>query len=133
MAVPKINAAEKIIWTLFLAPLDAICIFLGITLVLGPIGWIIKIFGKLVLSVYFFLKLGFSYLGGKRGGQKMAVTIMSTMVDAMPELDDFIPSLTIELWSMYYLLGKEAEEAEEGAKKAAANDNAKNPRLSRAA
>ncbi len=125
MAVQKINTAEKIIWTLFTVSLDAFCIFLGITVLFGPLGWVIKIFGKVSLSVYFFLKMGFNYLGGKRAGSKMAVTLISTMVDAIPELDDFIPSLTIELWSMYLILDKEAADEAKG--------RTQDPRLSRAA
>ncbi|HEV7121455.1 MAG TPA: hypothetical protein VGN56_01355 [Candidatus Paceibacterota bacterium] len=134
MAREKINGVEKLFVYLFTGAIDLACLLIGWIPGIDLIGWLFKVFGQISLSTYFFIRLGSRYFGGKRGGQKLATTIINTVVEAFPAVDDFIPSLTIEAGSMYWILDKEtAEETASAARQSAANDNQKQAGLSRAA
>ena len=121
MAIKKTNVVEKLIVYLFTGTIDLACLIVAFIPGVDLLGWPLKMFGELSLDVYFFIKGGF---GGRRAGQKLAATVGNAVIAAVPAIDDFIPSLTIQSASMYWILDKEAqEEAKEAAAKAAANDD----------
>ena len=131
MALKKTNSIEKLFVYLFTGAIDLACFVIAFIPGIDLLGWPLKMFGEVSLNIYFLIKGGF---GGRRAGQKLAATVGNAVVAAVPALDDFIPSLTIQSVSMYWILDKEAaESAEEAAKKAAANENGRRQNLSRAA
>ncbi|MDB5265409.1 MAG: hypothetical protein JWM39_122 [Parcubacteria group bacterium] len=129
----KIDSIEKMFLYMFTAAIDlacmAICWIPGIDL----LGWPLKMFGLISLNLYFFIRVGPKYIGGKRSAQKMANVIVNGVVNVAPGLDDFIPALTIQLGTTYYLLDQDAKGEEKESAAKAANDNVRRPPLSRAA
>lgn len=118
---------------MFMGIIDIACMAISWIPGLDLLGWPMKIFGEITLNFYFLIKLGGKYFGGKRSAQKIATTFLNGVVAAIPAIDDFIPSLSIQLWSMYWLLDKEAKDEEHEAAAKAANDAVKQARLSQAA
>jgi len=127
MALKPINKVEQglVIFGAFIA--DTI----GLIPILGNIVWF---FAYVLLNVYFLIKLGSRYFGGKRSSQKIATTLLTGMVGATPVIGNIAPELTIDAVAMFWIIDKEAkEEAEEAAKKIAGNDTKPHTKLSRAA
>lgn len=127
MALQPINKVEQG----FVIGGAVIADLIGLIPILGNIVWFVAFVS---INLYFLIKLGSRYFGGKRGSQKIATTLLSGMVGAMPVIGNIAPDLTVETVAMFWILDKEAkEEAEEAAKKSAANDNRPQGKLSRAA
>jgi hypothetical protein len=125
MALTPVNTVEKGL-VVFLAILtDTV----GLIPVLGNIADFI---GLVCLNLYFFIKLGSKYLGGKRGSQKIANMLINGIVGIIPVVGNFVPELTIQAIVMFGILDKEVKEEAEAAK-TAANDNAPRQKISRAA
>lgn len=126
MGTQKTNVVEKMFVWLFSLAIDLACMAVAFIPGVDLLGWPLKMFGEISLDLYFLIKGGF---GGRRSNQKIATTIGNAMIAAVPAVDDFIPSLTFQSVSMFWILDKEVEEKQ---LKAADNDN-KKQNLSRAA
>jgi len=127
MASEKVNGVEKMIVFILCGGVDIFCMAISLVPGLDLIGWPLKVFGTVSLNVYFLLKQGF---GGTRSSQKMLTSVGTAIVDAIPAIDDFLPGLTIQSVSMYWLMDTDVAEAKA---KNAANQNVQKRPLSRAA
>jgi hypothetical protein len=109
--------------------------------VIDLLGMIIWFVGFLCLTLYFLMKMGFHFFSGTRSSQKLAATLGTAAIGAVPVLDGFIPELTIQALATFWILEQEYKECKEAEAKAlaksshgAANDNGRRSRrLSRAA
>lgn len=122
MAAQPISSVEKGLVIFACVVVDTI----GLIPVLGNIADIVGIFS---LNLYFLIKLGSRYFGGQRSSQKIANTLINGMIGVMPVIGNFVPELTIQAVTMFWILDQEIKDAEEKAAQAAS----KKPRLSRAA
>jgi hypothetical protein len=129
----KIDSIEKMFLYMFTLAMDLACMLISWIPGVDLLGWPLKMFGLIVLNIYFFIRVGPKYIGGSRSAQKMANVILNGVVDAVPALDDFIPALTIQLGTTYYLLDQDAKDEEKEAATKAANASVRRPPLSRAA
>ena len=101
------------------------------------IDWIIWLMVDLPIKVYFLIKLGTSgYLGGKKQGQKIATTVITTVIGFIPIIDGLIPEMTIEVLGIILATRAEdklkAKEKAEAQKKAAEMQNRMSNRAARA-
>ncbi|MDB5237059.1 MAG: hypothetical protein JWL88_161 [Parcubacteria group bacterium] len=117
-------------WYMFAGSIDLACMAISWIPGIDLFGWPLKIFGIFSLLFYFLIKGVFK---GKRFFGKLITFVLGGGIAAVPAIDDFIPSLTGVTWNMYHLLDKEAEEEAAEAVAKTPNDNARQPRLSRAA
>ncbi|KND51523.1 MAG: hypothetical protein AB202_03060 [Parcubacteria bacterium C7867-007] len=123
MAAKPINVVEQGLVIGGAALADTI----GLIPVVGNIVWFIAF---LSLNIYFLIKLGPSYLGGKRTSTKMIRTIISGIIGAIPVVGNIAPELLILTLSTFWMNNKEVMEEE--AARQAANDNTPS-KISRAA
>lgn len=124
MAAVKTNSAEKIIGYLVTGIADLGCLFILVIPGIDLIGLLIKTAGILSLNLYFLIRFGPSYIGGKNATQKLAVFFVSLFVNEAPIIDD-LPTLTPQLWKTYSMMDKEAAQQ---AKASSSNDNTKQTR-----
>ncbi|KND50099.1 MAG: hypothetical protein AB203_03880 [Parcubacteria bacterium C7867-008] len=104
---------------------------IGLIPVIGNFVW----FAAYVsLTLYFLIKLGPSYLGGKNSDQKMAKALITGIIGAIPVIGNIAPDLLILTVTTFRMHNKEVAEEEHKMQAAtqAANDNVRR-NLSRAA
>lgn len=138
---PNVTSVEECIVYAFVGIIDLIKFVLGFIPIIDLIGSGLWFLGFGIMFFYYLIRLGPGvFLGGKKSTKKIGVFFLTTMVGAIPALDDFIPELTIQAISTFGNLREERKAY--FAKKSAlnkirnirgTNDNVQQQELSRAA
>jgi hypothetical protein len=97
-------------------PLDLVKFLIDFVPGVDLINWPISVFTFFAINLFFLIKLGLGYLGGKKSGQKVFITIATAIVSAIPLLDGFVPDETIDAAGIMWATTQEDIET--------ANDNA---------
>lgn len=129
---PEISSVEEILVYCFTAPVDGIKFITGFIPVIDLLGSGLAIVSFMLLALYLFIRLGpAAFLGGTKSNRKMGFFLVDAIIDFIPEIDDLLPTLTPLAWNSFACVKDERKA--HLAKKEAANENARRPRLSRAA
>jgi hypothetical protein len=88
-------------------PIDIIKFFIDLVPVVDLINLLISVTTFFCINLFFFMKLGNSYLGGKSSGQKVLITLATAVISLIPILDGFVPEETLDAASLMFLVGGE--------------------------